>query len=97
MQPDVLPYFKHPMALVEATDVGAGTRIWAFTHVMQGAHIGERCNLCDHVFVESNVHVGNDVTLKNGVALWDALAAAAPGLISRHAAYAWARIAPGPY
>jgi UDP-2-acetamido-3-amino-2,3-dideoxy-glucuronate N-acetyltransferase len=61
----------HPQALVESADIGEGTRIWAFAHVMDGARIGKRCNVCDHVFVESGVAVGDDVTLKNGVALWD--------------------------
>ena len=64
-------YFKHPLALVESSHVGAGTRIWAYAHVMEGALIGKNCNLCDHVFVETNARVGNCVTVKNGVALWD--------------------------
>jgi UDP-2-acetamido-3-amino-2,3-dideoxy-glucuronate N-acetyltransferase len=69
--PEALNYFKHPFALVESSNIGAGTRIWAFAHVMEGARVGEHCNLCDHVFVESNVVIGNRVTVKNGVALWD--------------------------
>jgi acetyltransferase-like isoleucine patch superfamily enzyme len=38
---------------------------------MDGARIGSRCNICDHVFIESGVVVGNGVTIKNGVAIWD--------------------------
>jgi UDP-2-acetamido-3-amino-2,3-dideoxy-glucuronate N-acetyltransferase len=68
---ETLHYFKHPNALVESSEIGKGTRIWAFAHVMRGARIGEDCNLCDHVFVESRVRIGNQVTIKNGVALWD--------------------------
>jgi UDP-2-acetamido-3-amino-2,3-dideoxy-glucuronate N-acetyltransferase len=64
-------FYKHPQALVESPDIGDGTRIWAFAHVMEGAQIGSNCNLCDHVFVENHVRVGNRVTIKNGVALWD--------------------------
>lgn len=64
-------YFKHPHALVESCEIGAGTRIWAFTHVMQGARIGRDCNICDHAFVESHVNIGDCVTVKNGVAIWD--------------------------
>ncbi|HZR31575.1 MAG TPA: acyltransferase [Terriglobales bacterium] len=64
-------YFKHPQALVESVEIGEGTRIWAFAHVLEGARVGKECNLCDHVFVESNVEVGDHVTIKNGVALWD--------------------------
>jgi UDP-2-acetamido-3-amino-2,3-dideoxy-glucuronate N-acetyltransferase len=64
-------YFKHPNALVESSEIGDGSRIWAFAHVMKDSRIGEHCNVGDHVFVESNVRVGNHVTIKNGVALWD--------------------------
>jgi hypothetical protein len=70
MPDNALRYFKHPNALVESS-IGEGTRIWAFAHVMDGAHIGAGCNLCDHIFVESDVVIGNRVTVKNGVALWD--------------------------
>jgi UDP-2-acetamido-3-amino-2,3-dideoxy-glucuronate N-acetyltransferase len=63
--------FIHPRALVESNNIGTGTRIWAFAHVMEGARIGSRCNIGDHAFVESGAIVGNDVTVKNGVAIWD--------------------------
>jgi len=51
--------------------VGAGTRIWAFAHVLPGAIIGADCNICDHVFIENDVTVGDRVTIKCGVQLWD--------------------------
>lgn len=60
----------HPSALCESTDVGAGTRVWAFAHVMQGAVVGEGCNICDHAFVEAGARLGNNVTVKNGVLIW---------------------------
>jgi acetyltransferase-like isoleucine patch superfamily enzyme len=60
----------HPAALVESDEIGAGTRVWAFAHVMRGARIGERCNIGDHAFVESGAVVGNNVTLKNNVCVW---------------------------
>lgn len=63
--------FIHPQALVESEEIGPGTRVWAFAHVMSGARIGARCNLCDHCFIESGAIVGNGVTVKNGVAIWD--------------------------
>ena len=63
--------FRHQTALVESHSIGAGTRIWAFTHIMAGARIGERCNICDHCFVEAGAVIGNNVTLKNGVSVWD--------------------------
>jgi acetyltransferase-like isoleucine patch superfamily enzyme len=61
----------HPTALVESDQVGRGTRIWAFVHVMPGAVIGEDCTLSDHVFVEGGAVVGSRVTIKNMVMLWD--------------------------
>jgi len=66
-------YFVHPNALVESSDIGAKTRIWAFTHVLKNVKIGEDCNLCDYVFVESGVKIGNRVTIKNGISLWEGL------------------------
>ncbi|HEX6476480.1 MAG TPA: acyltransferase [Acidimicrobiales bacterium] len=63
--------FVHERALLETDDVGAGTRIWAFAHVMGGARIGRDCNVCDHVFIENDVSIGNDVTVKNGVLVFD--------------------------
>ena len=64
-------YFVHPNALVESEDIGAKTRIWAFAHVLKNVKIGEDCNLCDYVFVESGVTIGNRVTVKNGISIWD--------------------------
>jgi UDP-2-acetamido-3-amino-2,3-dideoxy-glucuronate N-acetyltransferase len=63
--------FVHPAALVESDEVGPGTRVWAFAHVMAGARIGADCNVCDHVFVESGAVVGDRVTLKNNVLVWN--------------------------
>lgn len=64
-------YFKHPQALVESEHIGPRTRIWAFAHVLSGAVIGADCNICDHVFIENDVRVGDRVTVKCGVQLWD--------------------------
>ena len=63
----------HPNAICETKDVGAGTRIWAFAHVLSGARIGRDCNICDGVFIENDVVVGDRVTVKCGVQLWDGL------------------------
>ena len=63
--------FVHELGLCESTTVGNGTRIWAFAHVLPGASIGADCNICDHVFVENDVVVGDRVTVKSGVQLWD--------------------------
>jgi len=64
-------YFCHPEAIVETGQVGAGTRIWAFAHVLEGARIGSDCNICDHVFIENEVVLGDRVTVKSGVQVWD--------------------------
>ncbi len=64
-------FFRHPQALVESVHVGRGTRVWAFAHILPGAVIGEDCNICDHVFIENDVVVGDRVTVKSGVQLWD--------------------------
>lgn len=61
----------HPQAICESKSVGKGTTIWAFAHVLPGAKIGSNCNICDHTFIEGDVIVGNNVTLKSGVQLWD--------------------------
>ena len=66
--------FVHPSAIVEAgAEIGPETRVWAFAHVLPGARIGRDCNVCDHVFVENDVVVGDRVTIKSGVQLWDGL------------------------
>jgi acetyltransferase-like isoleucine patch superfamily enzyme len=65
--------FVHPQALLESTKIGHGTRIWAFAHILPGATIGSDCNICDHVFVENDVVVGDRVTVKCGIQLWDGL------------------------
>jgi UDP-2-acetamido-3-amino-2,3-dideoxy-glucuronate N-acetyltransferase len=63
--------FVHPTALCESDDVGPGTRVWAFAHVMEGAVVGADCNICDHAFIESGAKIGDRVTVKNNVLLWD--------------------------
>lgn len=61
----------HPQALVETPHVGAGTRVWAFVHLLPGARVGADCNICDGVFIEGDARVGDRVTVKCGVQLWD--------------------------
>jgi UDP-2-acetamido-3-amino-2,3-dideoxy-glucuronate N-acetyltransferase len=64
--------FIHDKALVDdGASVGADTRVWGFTHILTGARIGSDCNICEQVFVENDVTVGNRVTVKSGVQLWD--------------------------
>ncbi len=65
--------YKHPQSIVESVTIGENTRIWAFVHILLGAVIGSDCNICDHVFIENDVVVGNRVTIKCGVYLWDGI------------------------
>ncbi len=67
------PTFIHPHALVETDNIGEGTRIWAFAHVMKGAVIGPQCNICDHSFIESGALLGRGVTIKTHVDIGEAV------------------------
>ena len=63
--------FIHPLADVSSTSIGRATRIWQFVVVLDGAVIGADCNICSHCFVENDVIIGDRVTVKCGVQLWD--------------------------
>lgn len=65
--------YIHPDARCESDSVGRDTRIWAFAHILSGAVIGDNCNICDHTFIENDVIIGDRVTIKNGVQLWNGL------------------------
>jgi len=68
----MIDYFVHKNGLVDlGAQIGARTRIWAFVHILPGAQVGVDCNICDHVFIENDVVIGNRVTIKSGVQLWD--------------------------
>ena len=61
----------HETALVATPRVGEGTRIWAYVNVLEGATIGRDCNICDRCFIENDVVIGDRVTVKCGVSLYD--------------------------
>jgi UDP-2-acetamido-3-amino-2,3-dideoxy-glucuronate N-acetyltransferase len=63
--------FVHPKALCESEDIGARTRIWAFSHVLAGAVVGSDCKLCDGVYIENGAVLGDNVTVKNGALIWE--------------------------
>ena len=64
-------YFAHESSYVdEGAQVGAGTRIWHFCHVMKDAVIGVRCNIGQNVFVASGVVIGDNVKIQNNVSLY---------------------------
>lgn len=66
-------FFVHPQGICESSVVGAGSRVWAFSHILPGARLGRDCNICDGVFIENDVVLGDRVTVKNFVALYDGL------------------------
>jgi UDP-2-acetamido-3-amino-2,3-dideoxy-glucuronate N-acetyltransferase len=67
-----MSYFAHDTAVVdEGAEVGAGTRIWHFSHVSPGARIGERCSLGQNVFVANQVVIGDGVKIQNNVSVYE--------------------------
>lgn len=61
----------HPLSDVQSTQIGEGTRIWQFVVVLSRAVIGKNCNICANCFIENDVIIGDHVTIKSGVYLWD--------------------------
>lgn len=67
-------YFAHSSAIVDdGADIGGGTKIWHFSHVMSGAKIGENCSLGQNVYVASDVVIGNGAKIQNNVSLYDGI------------------------
>jgi len=67
------PPFIHSDALVESENIGPGTRIWPFAHVLRGAVIGADCNICDHCYIDEDVVIGDRVTIKGQLAIIDGM------------------------
>lgn len=63
----------HPTAEVQTPNLGEGTVVWQHTVVLEGAHVGKNCNLNCFCFVENDVRIGDRVTVKAGVQLWDGI------------------------
>lgn len=64
----------HPKALVDDESVlGEGTDVWAYAHIMKNVTVGQRCSFGDHAFVESGAVIGNQVTVKNQVLIWEGI------------------------
>lgn len=68
-----LEIYRNPLSDVQSVNIGTGTKIWQFSVILQGAVIGENCNINCHTFIENDVTLGNNVTIKSGVFLWDGL------------------------
>ena len=64
-------FFAHETAVVDdGCEIGKGTRIWHFSHVMSGARLGENCNLGQNVLVSDDVILGNNVKVQNNVSIY---------------------------
>ncbi len=63
----------HPLADCMNPNVPESTNIWQFCVVLPHAQIGENCNICSHCFIENDVVIGNNVTIKCGVQVWDGI------------------------
>ena len=63
--------FIHPLSDVQSSQIGEGTRVWQFSVVLKNASIGRDCNICAHTLIENDVVIGDAVTVKSGVYIWD--------------------------
>jgi Acetyltransferase (isoleucine patch superfamily) len=63
----------HPLADVQSSNIGIDTKIWQFSVVLPNAIIGKNCNICSHCFIENDVIIGNNVTLKFYVEICDGI------------------------
>jgi len=63
--------FIHPLADAAECAIGEGTKVWQFVVILKGAKIGRDCNICAQTLIEGDVIVGDRVTVKSGVQLWD--------------------------
>ncbi|PPI86008.1 dTDP-6-deoxy-3,4-keto-hexulose isomerase [Marinobacter maroccanus] len=63
--------YIHPLADVAECTIGEGTKVWQFVVILKGAKIGQNCNICAQTLIEGDVIVGDRVTVKSGVQLWD--------------------------
>lgn len=63
----------HPTSDVQTKQIGRNTNVWQYCVILPGAIIGEECNICSHCFIENDVILGNNVTIKNGVQIWDGI------------------------
>jgi UDP-2-acetamido-3-amino-2,3-dideoxy-glucuronate N-acetyltransferase len=65
------PYFAHPTVVIdEGCEIGAGTKIWHFSHIMPNCKIGENCNIGQNVVVSPEVVLGNNVKVQNNVSIY---------------------------
>ncbi|MNQ22908.1 dTDP-3-amino-3,6-dideoxy-alpha-D-galactopyranose 3-N-acetyltransferase [compost metagenome] len=63
----------HPLSDVQTQNIGEGTFVWQYTIILKNARIGKECNINCHVFIENDVIIGDNVTIKPGVYVWDGI------------------------
>ena len=64
-------FFAHETAVLDAgVDIGEGTKIWHFTHIMPGSHIGKNCNIGQNVVISPDVILGNNVKVQNNISIY---------------------------
>lgn len=63
--------FIHKTSDVQTKNIGEGTKIWQFCIVLPGARIGKNCNICAFCFIENDVIIGDNVTIKSHISIWD--------------------------
>lgn len=63
----------HPLSDVQTKNIGADTKVWQYCVIFAGAKIGANCNVCAHVLIEDDVVIGDNVTIKSGVQLWNGM------------------------
>lgn len=61
----------HPNADVAECTIGEGTQVWQFVVILEGASIGKNCNICAHSLIEGEAVIGDRVTIKSGVFVWN--------------------------
>ena len=71
LEQPVTRYFAHPSAVIdEPCEIGDGTRIWHFSHIMSGSKIGKHCNLGQNVVVSPGCRIGDNVKIQNNVSIY---------------------------
>lgn len=69
---DPADFYVHPSSYIdEDVEIGAGTKVWHFSHVQSGARIGASCSLGQNVYVGSNVKIGDRVKIQNNVSVYE--------------------------
>jgi UDP-2-acetamido-3-amino-2,3-dideoxy-glucuronate N-acetyltransferase len=77
----------HPSADVQSDQIGEGTAIWQYVVILPQARLGRECNINAHCLIENNVVLGDRVTVKCGVYLWDGLRVADDVFIGPNATF----------